>query len=200
MSTAAVPVRAPVLVDSLMPAVAWRDAVVVVAGALLVAAAAQIRIPLSFTPVPLSGQTFGVALVGASLGKRRGASSLALYLLLGAIGLPFYAGGDSGVATLLGATSGYLFGFVGAAALIGAMAERRADRRPLTAFLTFLAGSVVIFAAGALGLMLVAGLSPGDALIKGVLPFIPGDLIKSALAAGLFPATWRLVDRFTRAG
>ena len=199
MSNVAVPARAPVLVDALLPAVAWRDAVVIVAGALLVAAAAQIEIPLSFTPVPLSGQTFGVALVGASLGMRRGASSLALYLLLGAVGLPFYAGGGAGVATLLGATTGYLFGFVGAAALIGAMAERRADRNPLTAFLGFLAGSLVIFGAGVIGLMIVAGMSPGDAVLKGVLPFIPGDLIKSALAAGLFPATWRLVDRFTRA-
>lgn len=188
--------RAPVLVDALLPSVAWRDAAVVVAGALLVAAAAQIEIPLPFTPVPLSGQTFAVSLVGASLGSRRGALSLGLYVLLGALGAPFYAGGAGGLDSLLGPTVGYLVGFVGAASFIGYRAERSADRRPLSAFLSFLLGSFIIFGAGALGLMLTMDMSPGEALAKGVLPFIPGDLVKSALAAGLLPGTWKLVERF----
>lgn len=196
MSTAALPLRAPVLIDALVPAVAWKDAVVIVGGALLVALAAQIQIPLPFTPVPLSGQTFGVALVGASLGSRRGALSLALYVLLGALGAPFYAGGASGLGALLGPTVGYLVGFVGAAAFIGRMAERSADRRPLSAFVSFLAGSGIIFAAGVAGLMLTLDLSLKDALVQGVLPFLPGDLVKSALAAGLLPGTWKLVERF----
>ena len=194
MSTLAA--RPPVLVDAFLPAVGWRDAAVVVGGALLVALAAQIEIPLPFTPVPLSGQTFAVSLVGASLGSRRGALSLGLYLLLGALGAPFYAGGAGGLDTLLGPTVGYLVGFVGSAALIGALAERRADRRPLTTFLSFLTGSLVVFACGVAGLVLTADMSPGEAVLKGVLPFIPGDLVKSALAAGLLPGTWRLVERF----
>lgn len=196
LSPAALPLRSPVLVDSLLPAIAWRDAIVVLGGALLVAAAAQIEIPLPFTPVPLSGQTFAVSLVGASLGSRRGALSLGLYLLLGALGAPFYAGGAGGLESLLGPTVGYLVGFVAAAAFIGRMAERSADRRPLTAFFSFLAASLIIFALGSLGLMLSLDLTASQAFVQGVLPFIPGDLIKSALAAGLLPGTWKLVERF----
>lgn len=186
------------LADAVLPATSSRDLLLVVGGALLVAAAAQVQVPLPFTPVPLSGQTLAVSLVGASLGARRGALSLVLYLLAGAVGLPFYAGGEGGLAPLLGPTVGYLVGFVGAAALIGAMAERRADRRPLTAFFSFLAGSAVIFACGVAGLMLTLDLSLSEALVQGVLPFLPGDLVKSALAAGLLPGTWRLVERVTR--
>lgn len=195
MSASALPVRAPVLIDAFLPSTTTRDAAVILGGALAVALAAQIEIPLGFTPVPLSGQTFAVSLVGASLGSRRGALSLGLYLLLGALGAPFYAGGAGGIESLLGPTVGYLVGFVGSAAFIGWMAERRADRRPLTTFLSFLAGSLVVFACGVAGLMLTADMGLGEALAKGVLPFIPGDLVKSALAAGLLPGTWRLVER-----
>lgn len=197
MSTVELSAPAPVLADAVLPQATWRDAVVVVGGALFVALLAQIQVPLPFTPVPLSGQTFGVSLVGASLGSRRGALSLVLYLLLGALGAPFYAGGTGGIATLLGPTVGYLVGFVGAAAAIGALAERQADRRPITAFFSFLAASGIIFTCGVAGLMLTLDMSLRDALLKGVLPFLPGDLFKSALAAGLLPGIWRLVARFT---
>ena len=186
-----------VLTDLVLPEVRWRDAALVIGGALLVAAAAQVRIPLPFTPVPITGQTFGVALVGASLGSRRGALSMALYAVLGAIGLPFYAGGESGVDYAFGATFGYLVGFVASAAVIGALAERQTDRRPLTAFLSVQAGSLLIFTFGVLGLMLTQGYSLGEAAARGWLPFIPGDLVKTALAAGLLPGAWRLIERFT---
>lgn len=189
---------APVLADAVIPQATWRDAVVVVSGALLVALLAQIQVPLPFTPVPLSGQTLGVSLVGASLGSRRGALSLVLYLLLGALGAPFYAGGASGLGALLGPTVGYLLGFVLAAGAIGALAERQADRRPLTAFFSLLACSSIIFACGVAGLMLTLDMPLGEALVEGVLPFLPGDLFKSALAAGLLPGAWRLVDRVLR--
>lgn len=198
MSTVAISAPPAVLADAVVPAATWRDAVVVLGGALLVALAAQIQIPLPFTPVPLSGQTFAVSLVGASLGSRRGALSLVVYLLIGALGAPFYAGGTGGLGTLLGPTVGYLLGFVGAAAAIGALAERRADRAPLTAFFSFLASSLIIFTCGVAGLMITLDLSLSDAFVLGVLPFIPGDLIKSGLAAGLLPAAWRMVERFTR--
>ena len=198
MSTAVLAARPAVLGDALLPASVWRDAALVMGGVLLVAAAAQIQIPLPFTPVPLSGQTFAVSLVGASLGARRGALSLGLYLLAGACGAPFFAGGAHGVATLLGPTVGYLAGFVGAATLIGGLAERSADRKPWTAFLAFLAGSGVIFAAGVVGLMATVGLGLKEAVVQGVLPFLPGDLFKSALAAGLLPGVWQVVRRFQR--
>lgn len=196
MSSVVVP--APVLADAVLPQATWRDAVVVVTGALLVALLAQIQVPLPFTPVPLSGQTLGVSLVGASLGSRRGALSLVLYLLLGALGAPFYAGGESGLAALLGPTVGYLVGFVLAAAAIGALAERQADRRPVTTFFSMLACSTIIFGFGVAGLMLTLDMSLSEAFAKGVLPFLPGDLFKSALAAGLLPGAWRLVNRVSR--
>jgi biotin transport system substrate-specific component len=197
MSTATL--TAPVLIDRLVPAARWRDAVVVLGGALFVALLAQVQIPLGFTPVPITGQTLGVALTGAALGSRRGPLSLALYLLLGAVGAPFYAGGEAGVANLLGPTAGYLVGFVPAAWIVGRLAERRADRRPWTAFLAFQVGSLAVFALGVTGLALSTGHGIGWALEHGWLPFVPGDLVKTAIAAGLFPGAWRLVERFTRA-
>lgn len=199
MSAHALDVRAPVLADRLVPlSRPARDAVVVLGGALLVALLAQVRIPLGFTPVPITGQTLGVALVGASLGAGRGALALALYLALGAVGLPFYAGGEAGFVHFASPTAGYLVGFVPAAWLMGRLAERRADRRPWTAFLAFQAGSLVVFACGVTGLVVFSGLAPAEALELGWFPFIPGDLIKTAIAAGLVPGTWALVERFRR--
>ncbi|MCB9766372.1 MAG: biotin transporter BioY [Alphaproteobacteria bacterium] len=195
MSTLAVP--APVLADRLVPDVRWRDAALVVGGALLVALLAQLRVYLPFTPVPITGQTLGVALVGAGLGARRGALSMGLYVGLGALGLPFYAGGEGGLSFVFGATGGYLLGFVAAAALVGRLAERQADRRPLTAFISLQAGSLVIFAFGLAGLMLTTGVGFEQAIAQGWLPFIPGDLFKTALAAGLLPGAWALIERFT---
>lgn len=171
------------------------DATLVLAGVLLVAAAAQIQIPLGFTPVPISGQTFGVALVAASLGARRGSLSLGLYLLAGMVGLPFFAGGASGVSHVLAPTAGYLIGFIPAAAVIGALCERRADRSPWRAFFAMQAGSLVVFTCGVAWLALSLGVGPGRALELGWLPFLPGDLIKTALAAGILPAAWKLVPR-----
>ena len=101
---------------------------------------AQVRIPLPFTPVPITGQTFAVLLVGAVLGSRRGAASLLLYLMQGLVGLPFFAGGTSGLAILLGPTGGYLVGFIVAAYLVGLLAARGLDRRIPSALLAFLAG------------------------------------------------------------
>jgi len=184
------------LADVLVPRLGWRSAVLVGGGALSVALLAQIRIPLGFTPVPITGQTFGVVLVGGVLGARRGAAALLLYVLLGGLGLPFYAGGQGGWAHVGGASGGYLLGFVAAAGVVGMLAERGLDRRPLPAFLTFQAGSLVVYAFGVLGLGLTLHVTWGRALALGWLPFVPGDLLKTALAAGLFPASWRVVGRF----
>ena len=187
-----------VLADALLPSSRTVDALLIAAGALLVAAAAQIEVPLGFTPVPLSGQTFGLALVAAGLGARRGAAALGLYVVLGALGLPFYAGGAHGAAVLAAPTAGYLVGFIPAAALIGWLGERRADRSPVLAFLAMLAGSLVIFAFGVSWLAISLGVGLREALVLGCLPFLPGDLLKSALAAGVLPAAWRLLPRRSR--
>jgi biotin transport system substrate-specific component len=163
--------------------------------ALLTAAAAQIEIPLWFTPVPITGQTFAVLLSGAALGWRAGAASQGLYLVLGAVGLPFFRGGEGGWEIVSGATGGYLIGFIAAAALVGYLAERRGDRAVRTAVPVFLLGSVVIYAFGVPWLAASLGVSVAEALRLGLVPFIAGDLIKIGLAGLALPAAWRLIDR-----
>lgn len=162
--------------------------------ALLTALFAQFTIRLPFTPVPITGQTFAVLLTGATLGMWAGGASQLLYLLLGTF-MPFYAGGASGTEVLFGASGGYLFGFVVAAALIGKLAERHHDRRVSSAVTAFLTGSLVIYVFGVIGLMASAGMDLVTALEKGVAPFILGDVIKAYAAGLLLPAAWRLTNR-----
>lgn len=170
-----------------------RTAAVMTAMALLIALCARITIPLPFTPVPLTGSTLGVLYAGALLGSRRGAGSVALYLALGALGLPFFAGGASGAGHFVGATGGYLIGFLPAAWITGKLSERGWDRSPLTAFAQMLLGSVAIFACG---LAVLSFYVPGDQLLaKGLFPFLIGDLFKSSLSAALLPAGRRFLKR-----
>jgi len=195
MSTADAVLPRPVLAD-LLPRGAVRDVALVVGAALLTALCAQIAVPLEpFSPVPITGQTFAVLLTGAALGAGRGAAGQALYVLLGAVGLPFYSEGEAGVDVLIGATGGYLVGFILAAAVVGWFAQRGMDRDVRTAAVAFLLGSIVIYAIGLPWLAVVADLSLSETLVAGLLPFIPGGLLKAALAAGLLPAAWRLTGR-----
>jgi biotin transport system substrate-specific component len=184
---------APTLTTRILPTVdqKLRDLLLIAAGALLVAILAQVRIPLPFTPVPLTGQTFAVLLVGAALGSRRGAASLGLYTGLGLVGLPVFAGGASGLTYAIGPTSGYLLGFIVAAWAIGLLAERGLERSLRTSLLPFLAGTLIIYAFGTTWLALSLG--PADAIVKGIFPFLIGDTIKLALAALALPAAWKLV-------
>ncbi len=168
----------------------------VVAFALLTALFAQFTIRLPFTPVPITGQTFAVLLTGATLGMWAGGASQLLYLALGTF-MPFYAGGASGTEVLFGASGGYLFGFVIAAALVGKLAERHHDRRVISAVTAFLTGSLVIYVFGVIGLMAAADMDLVTALEKGVAPFIVGDVIKAYAAGLLLPAAWRLTNRNT---
>ncbi|MAT06096.1 MAG: biotin transporter BioY [Acidimicrobiaceae bacterium] len=176
------------------------DVALVVGFALLTALAAQITIPLGFTPVPLTGQTFAVLLAGGALGAVRGMASQGLYVALGAIGLPFYAEGDGGWTAATGSTAGYLVGFVVAAGVVGLLAERGQDRRISTAVPAFLAGTVVIYALGAgwlahsLGIPLTAPAGEPSAVAYGVAPFIVGDVAKAVLAGVLLPTAWQLLD------
>lgn len=182
-----------VLADAVWPQRSLlRQALLVVAGSLLVALCAQVRIPLPFTPVPITGQTFGVLLVGAVLGARRGALSLVLYLLEGAVGLPVFAGGAAGAFHLLGPTGGYLVGFVVAAWLTGYLAERGWDR-DYRCLLAMAAGNIAIYILGVVWLARFVGWEA--AWVKGVLPFIPGDALKIALAGAALPTAWRLVGK-----
>jgi biotin transport system substrate-specific component len=167
-----------------------RSIALVVGGAVFVGLTAQVSIPLWFTPVPLSLQTFSVLLVGTALGSRRGLASMALYLLVGMAGVPWFAEGKSGWQF---ATIGYVVGFVAAAWLVGLLAERGADRKPLRAAGLMVVGNLVIYVFGVTGLVLMTSMTPAVAVAKGVLPFLLGDAIKIIFAAALLPATWKLV-------
>jgi biotin transport system substrate-specific component len=171
------------------------DAVLIMAGAGLVALSAQISIPLPFTPVPITGQTFAVVLVGASLGAVRGTGSLTLYVLVGLAGAPVYADGDHGLAALTSASGGYIAGFVVAAALTGFLAERRWDRRFAPAVAAMLTGNVVIYLVGLPWLAVVLDTSLEKTLELGLYPFVPGDVFKLYVAASLLPGAWRVVER-----
>jgi biotin transport system substrate-specific component len=168
------------------------DALLVLAGTGLVAAAAQVSIP--FEPVPLTGQTFAVLLVGSSLGAIRGAASLTLYLWLGVAGAPIYADGRHGWAILTGATGGYIVGFVLAAAMTGYLAQRGWDRRFSSAVGAMLTGNVIIYAVGLPWLAAVLDTNFEQTLESGLYKFVPGDLLKLYLAAALLPAAWRVVE------
>lgn len=174
---------------------ALRESALVLGGVLLVAAAAQVVIPLPFTPVPITGQTFAALLVGGAFGVTRGSASLLVYLMIGALGAPVFAGGAHGSSALLSATGGYLVGMVLAAALVGAAADRGWDRRLLSSLGAMLLGSIVIYAVGASWLAVSLGIDVAKAIDLGVAPFLLGDLIKLALAGALLPSTWTLISR-----
>ena len=176
------------------PLDAARSVALVVAFSLLVALAAQVVIPLPWTPVPLTGQTFAVLLAGALLGSRLGALALLAYLAEGALGLPFFRGGAAGAQHFLSPTAGYLLAFPAAAFLTGLLAERGWDRRPATAAAAMALGSAVILASGWAWLAASTG-SPAAAFRLGVAPFLAGDAIKIALAAAALPLGWSLLRR-----
>jgi len=162
--------------------------------AALTALAAQFRIMLPGTPVPLTGQTFAVLLSGAALGARWGAGSQVLYVAAGMVGFPVFASGNGGWEYATGATLGYLVGFVVAAALVGYLADRRQDRRVPSALMAFITGSLVIYFFGVSWLVIGIGMSFTDALLAGFWqPFLVGDVIKASLAGVLLPTVWRLL-------
>ena len=185
---------APTICTRTFPrAAGWlRDVSLIIFGALFVAALAQLKMLLPFTPVPLTGQTFAVLLVGATFGSKRGAASMALYIALGALGLPVFAGGASGVAYLSGATLGYLVGFVMAAYVIGLLAERGLERSVRTSIIPFLAGTMIIYVCGVAWLTVLLE-SFDKALAVGLLPFLLGDAIKLIAASLALPASWKFV-------
>lgn len=198
MSTATMPLPRTTLVDRVIARTWASDIALIIAGTALVAVLAQVAVPL--WPVPVTGQTLAVLLVGASLGAARGAASLSLYAVLGAIGLPIYSDASSGWSVLLGPTGGYIIGFVASAAIVGWAAERSWDRGWYKPIITFIGGSLVVFAFGLPWLAVALGQLglPNDlqsVLIAGFYPFIIGGLIKAAIAAALLPALWAAAER-----
>jgi biotin transporter BioY len=185
--------RAATLGDLTGQASLSRDLLLVTTASLLTGLCAQAEIRLPFTPVPVTLQPFAVFLCGAALGSRRGALAMLLYLMEGMAGLPFFAGGAAGAAHLAGPTGGYLLGFVPAAFVIGALAERGWDRSPWPTFLAMGLGSLVLFACGLAQLAQFVGWE--RLLSVGFFPFVAGDLVKMAAAAGLLPGVWGLLRR-----
>jgi biotin transport system substrate-specific component len=183
-----------------------RHIVLIAVGAAFISLTANIAVWLPGTPIPITGQTHSVLLVGGALGLRRGGMSVALYLLLGLF-LPVYAGQSHGVQNIatvgnaglvLGARGGYLVSFLFAGALVGWLAELGWDRHVRGAVAAMVLGEVVIYAIGVPWLALATHQNLSWAIDKGFTPFIIGDIIKLAIAAGIFPFAWWLVGR--RAG
>ena len=177
-----------VLAD-LLPGALVRDVLLVAGAAVITGIAAQILIKLPFTPVPVTLQTFTVLLSGAALGPLRGGASMLLYLAVGVAGFGWFAEGRSGTAF---ASFGYIVAFVVAAAIVGLLARRGADRTVLGTVAIMVLGNLVIYAIGLPWLMEALGLDLATGLELGVWPFLIGDALKIALAAGLLPVAWRL--------
>ena len=185
--------RVRTLADALYPGTTLQRQVALVLGfSLLNALAAQIAIPLPFTPVPITMQTFAVLLTGLLLGSRLGLLALLTYLAEGLSGLPVFSAGRAGPAMLVGPTAGYLLAFPLAAFAVGWLAERGWDRRPLTTALAMVLGNLVIYIGGVGWLATLLG--PERAVMAGLLPFLPGDLLKLLLATALLPICCSLVD------
>jgi biotin transport system substrate-specific component len=172
-----------------------RHALLIVAGAVLIYLTARIAIPIPGNPVPFTLQNVGVLVVGGALGLRRGGSAALLYVLLGVVGLPFFAEGKGGIGVVLGATGGYLVGFVAAAAVVGRLAELGWDRRIGGAIGATSIGTAIIYAIGVPWLAVVTGRSAGEAIAVGLMPFLVFDIVKLLAAAAVFPAAWWVVGR-----
>ncbi|MFF5188134.1 biotin transporter BioY [Streptomyces sp. NPDC000345] len=191
MSTAAASARPGEVLADLLPASRVRDVALVLGGAALTGLAAQIAVPVPGSPVPVTGQTFAALLVGTSLGVRRGVSALVVYALAGLAGLPWFAGGSSGVSV----SFGYILGMILASAAVGALARRGADRSVWRTAGAMLIGEAIIYAVGVPYLAYAADLPFSTAIAVGLTPFLIGDAIKAALAMGLLPTAWKFADR-----
>jgi biotin transport system substrate-specific component len=168
------------------------DSLVILCGSLWVALSARISIYLPFSPVPITGQTFAVLMLGALFGSRRGGLTMLAYLAEGLMGLPVFTAGV-GLAAIFGPTGGYLVGFVFAAYLVGRLAERGWDRRILTTIAAMIIGDAVLLTFGSAWLSFLTSVK--TAFIAGFVSFIPGDLLKIAIAAFTLPAGWKLLER-----
>ncbi|MFP1627122.1 biotin transporter BioY [Streptomyces sp. 5K101] len=192
MSTAVAPVRSGAVLADLLPASRVGDIALVVGGAALTGIAAQISVPVPGSPVPVSGQTFAALLVGTALGARRGFLALGLYAVAGVAGMPWFAQGASGYAM---PSFGYILGMLLAATVVGALARRGADRTVLRTAGVMAAGSAIVYAVGVPYLALATGMSLGEAVAAGLVPFLIGDALKAALAMGALPTAWKLIGR-----
>jgi biotin transport system substrate-specific component len=188
---------APTLRTAVLARSTWlSEAILLGAGVLLVALSAQVTFHLPGTPVPISGQTFAVLLVGSAYGATRGVTTIALYLAVGIVGLPVFSSGTSGWEQVSGATGGYLVGMLIAAGIAGLLAQRGLDRKISSAVASMLTGNVVIYVFGLAWLYHeLPNATFTSTLEAGLYPFVVGDLVKVYLAGALLPGAWSLVRR-----
>jgi biotin transport system substrate-specific component len=184
---------APAVIADLVPRTWARQAALVVGGAAFVGLSAQVIIPLPFTPVPLTLQTFAVLLTASALGTLRGVLAMTLYAAAGAAGLPWFAGQTSGI---MFPSFGYVLGFIAAAFVVGRLAESGATKSVFQMAGLMIVGNVVIYAFGVTYLAFALNTTALEAIRLGMLPFLVGDAIKIAAAAGLMPLAWSAVNRY----
>lgn len=196
MTSLSLAIGRPTLADRLFARGVTMDIVLIAAGAALTAIAAQVQVPL--WPVPITGQTLAVLLVGSSLGALRGTLAMVLYAVLGMVGLPVFSDASSGMGVILGPTGGYIVGFMFAAAFTGWVAQRSWDRRILRSLLAFTGGTIVTFLVGLPWLAVTLGLDLQQTLQAGLYPFIVGGAVKAVMAAGVVTLGWRYVAREDR--
>lgn len=173
---------------------ALTNSALIAGGVLVLSALAQIAIPVPGSPVPVTGQTLGVLLIGTSYGAGMGLATYSLYLLAGIAGAPIFAGASYGLEKLTGATGGYLIGMMIATYFLGLLANRRMDQRFLTALPAMLVGSFIIFLCGVSWLHFFTGQNWGWAINAGLTPFIVGEILKITIAGTSLPIVWRFVN------
>jgi biotin transport system substrate-specific component len=171
------------------------NAVLVVSGVLGLAALAQIAIPVPGSPVPVTGQTLGVLILGTTYGSTLGVTTFALYILAGIAGAPVFANSGHGLDRIVGATGGYLIGMLVATFVLGQLARFRLDQKFSTALPSMLIGTVVTFSFGLIWLYQYTGQSWSWTVNAGLTPFIVGEVLKIAIAGTSLPAIWRIVNR-----
>ena len=181
-----------------------RHAGLVFAGALFIYLSSLVVLPVPGSPVPITGQTLGVLLVGGALGFRRGMLATLLYVAIGIVGFPAFAEHKGGVGVIasvdagrlvLGVTGGYLIGFILASGIVGRLAELGWDRHIGGSIAAMLIADASIYAVGLPWLMAATGFTPAETIAKGLLPFVVGDIVKVLIAAGVFPVAWWIVGR-----
>lgn len=191
MSNLTLAVGRPTIADRVFARGIPMDIALIAAGAGLTAIAAQVSIPI--WPVPITGQTLAVLLVGSILGALRGTLAMVLYAVLGIVGLPVFSDATHGMNIILGPTGGYIIGFIFAAGFTGWLAQRAWDHRILGAVLSFLGGTVVTFAIGLPWLAASLHLDVEQTLAAGLYPFIIGGIVKALLAAGVIRLSWHQI-------
>ncbi len=188
-------VAGPVVVDSWAEKSVVKNVTLVVGLTLFTALCAQVSVPLPFTPVPLTLQTFAVLAGAAALGAERSVIAQVLYVVLAVAGAPVLAGGATGMKSITGPTGGYIIGFVAASYVVGRIAERWATRKVVTTVVAYVAGTAVVYALGVSWLSYATHMSVRDAVVAGMIPFLVGDALKALAAGAVLPSAWKLTGK-----